>query len=297
MIKIGVIGCGKWSKTVIKEINKSNRFKLKAIVCRSQNKIVENKNIDIFNNVNDLIESNKCNCLYVAADPSVNFEIVNFIKEKPIPIILEKPFSNNYNQAKEMQEMVLKNNILLMINLPNIYSECFNEIKKIINSNLENLKEVKIVEGDFGPFRDNINPIWDWGYHSFSTLIDIFGYESISDIKINEMKKNRLGKDLVSKFNFKINSKIKVKVVNGNLFKHKIRKMKIYFNNYDVYEFDMINHIIFKNKNVIYSNKSSPLEALLNIFYININKKLNTEVSRIKTACLTSKFLENFYKC
>ena len=297
MIKIGVIGCGKWSKTVIKEINKSNRFQLKAIVCRSQNKIVENINIDIFNNVNDLLESNKCNCLYVAADPSVNFEIVNFIKEKPIPIILEKPFSNNYNQAKEMQEMVLKNKILLMINLPNIYSECFNEIKKIINSNLENLKEVKIVEGDFGPFRDNINPIWDWGYHSISTLIDIFGYESFSDIKIKEIKKNRLGKDLVSKFNFKINSKIKVKVVNGNLFKHKIRKMKIYFNNYDVYEFDMINHIIFKNKNVIYSNKSSPLEALLNIFYININKKLNTEVSRIKTACLTSKFLENFYKC
>ena len=297
MIKIGVIGCGKWSKTVIKEINKNHRFKLKAIVCRSQNKIAQNKDIDIFNNVNDLIESNKCNCLYVAANPSVNFEIVNLIKEKPIPIILEKPFSNDYIQAKEMQEIVLKNNILLMINLPNIYSECFNEIKKIINSNLKNLKEVKIVEGDYGPFRDNINPIWDWGYHSFSTLIDIFGYESISDIKIKEIKKNRLGKDLVSKFNFKINSKIKVKVVNGNLFKHKIRKMKIYFNNYDVYEFDMINHIIFKNKNVIYSNKSSPLEALLNIFYININKKLNTEVSRIKTACLTSKFLENFYKC
>ena len=297
MIKIGVIGCGKWSKTVIKEINKSHRFKLKAIVCRSQNKIAQNKDIDIFNNVNDLIESNKCNCLYVAANPSVNFEIVNLIKEKPIPIILEKPFSNDYIQAKEMQEIVLKNNILLMINLPNIYSECFNEIKKIINSNLKNLKEVKIVEGDYGPFRDNINPIWDWGYHSFSTLIDIFGYESISDIKIKEIKKNRLGKDLVSKFNFKINSKIKVKVVNGNLFKHKIRKMKIYFNNYDVYEFDMINHIIFKNKNVIYSSKCSPLEALLNIFYININKKLNTEVSRIKTACLTSKFLENFYKC
>ena len=297
MIKIGVIGCGKWSKTVIKEINKSHRFKLKAIVCRSQNKIAQNKDIDIFNNVNDLIESNKCNCLYVAANPSVNFEIVNLIKEKPIPIILEKPFSNDYIQAKEMQEIVLKNNILLMINLPNIYSECFNEIKKIINSNLKNLKEVKIVEGDFGPFRDNINPIWDWGYHSFSTLIDIFGYESISDITIKEIKKNRLGKDLVSKFNFKINSKIKVKVVNGNLFKHKIRKMKIYFNNYDVYEFDMINHIIFKNKNVIYSSKSSPLEALLNIFYININKKINTEVSRIKTACLTSKFLENFYKC
>jgi len=74
MIKIGVIGCGKWSKTVIKEINKSHRFKLKAIVCRSQNKIAQNKDIDIFNNVNDLIESNKCNCLYVAANPSVNFE-------------------------------------------------------------------------------------------------------------------------------------------------------------------------------------------------------------------------------
>ena len=69
--------------------------------------------------------------------------------------------------------------------------------------------------------------------------------------------------------------------------------MKIYFNNYDVYEFDMINHIIFKNKNVIYSSKCSPLEALLNIFYININKKLNRSLKN-KNACLTSKFLENF---
>ena len=297
MISIGVIGCGKWSNIVINEINKNRNFNLTAIVCRNPKKNIVNKNIDIFKSIKDLIESNKCDSLYVAANPLVNFEVINLINEKPIPIILEKPFSNNYNYAIQMQKMIFKNNLLALSNFPNIYSECFNEIKKIINFNLEHLKEIQIVEGSFGPFRNNINPIWDWGYHSFSTLIHIFGYKSISNIKIKEIKNNRLGKDLVVKFNFKINSKIKVKVVNGNLFKRKIRKMKIFFNNYDVYEFDMTNHIIFKNKEIIYTSKRSPLENLLNIFFSNIEKKLNTEVSKVETACLTTKLLENFYSC
>ena len=299
MISIGVIGCGKWSNIVINEINKNRNFNLTAIVCRNPKKNIVNKNIDIFKSIKDLIESNKCDSLYVAANPLVNFEVINLINEKPIPIILEKPFSNNYNYAIQMQKMIFKNNLLALSNFPNIYSECFNEIKKIINFNLEHLKEIQIVEGSFGPFRNNINPIWDWGYHSFSTLIHLFSEKTFSNINLKEIKKNNIyGNGLVSKFDFTINNQIKVKIINGNLFKNKIRKMKLFDKNKNIYEFDMINHKILINNKLIFVNKHSPLKTLLNSFHNDIvkNNFKNSNIN-IKTACITAKLLETFYKC
>ncbi len=296
MIKIGIVGCGKWSATIINEINKNDNFKLTAMVCRKKVNIIKNKDLIIFNNIEDLVNNNLCDCIYVAADPLVNFELVNLIKGKKIPMILEKPFSNSYKDAIKMKEISFNKNIIILINLPNLYSECFLNIKKIINSKLEYLKEIKIIEGNLGPFRSNIHPIWDWSYHSISTLIHLFGEKNLSDFKIREIKKNILKKGLVTRFDLNLNSKTKIKVVNGNLFKRKIRKMKIFLQNDDIYEFDMINHVVLKNNNIIHSNTKSPLQNLFNKFYINIYKNLNTEKSKIETACITTKILENFYK-
>ena len=39
-----------------------------------------------------------------------------------------------------------------------------------------------------GPFRKNINPIWDWGYHSISLLFLLFDYKKFSDVKKKEIK-------------------------------------------------------------------------------------------------------------
>ena len=299
MIKIGVIGCGEWSDTVINEIKKNKNFIFNAIVCRKENHKYLKDDIYVYNDIKGLINSNSCDSIYVAADPAANLEILNLIKLSPVPIILEKPFSNSYKNAIKMQEIVLNNNFLILINLPNIYSECFKKIKQIVNSNLENITEIKIFEGGFGPFRNNINPIWDWGYHSFSILVHLFGENTFSNIKLKELKKNKIyGNGIIGKFEFNINSKIKVKVINGNLFKNKIRTMKLFDNDKNIYEFDMINHKILKNNRIIFTNTQTPIQNLLNSFHKYIIKKnfKNKDIN-IKTLCDTEKILETFYKC
>ena len=47
MLNVGIVGCGSWSKIIIKEINNNKRFKLTSIVCR--NKENEQKKIKNFN--------------------------------------------------------------------------------------------------------------------------------------------------------------------------------------------------------------------------------------------------------
>ena len=49
MLKIGMIGCGEWAQTVIKEINKSKYFHLQSIVCNSK-KLPQTNNLTILSN-------------------------------------------------------------------------------------------------------------------------------------------------------------------------------------------------------------------------------------------------------
>ena len=47
-----------------------------------------------------MIDSNINDCIYVAALPDVNLEIVKLVKKFKIPLILEKPISNSRNNIE-----------------------------------------------------------------------------------------------------------------------------------------------------------------------------------------------------
>ena len=84
---------------------------------------------------------------------------------------------------------------------------------------------------------------------------------------MSEIKNNLLdNKKIVSRFNFKINNNINVKLVTGNFFKAKKRILKIYLKNNQYYLCDMIKHNLYFNNKNIHTNKISPLNSILNNF-------------------------------
>ena len=109
---------------------------------------------------------------------------------------------------------------------------------------------------------------------------------------------NFYGKGIVSKFSFKINKKIKVKIITGNLFKRKLRKMKIKFNDDTFILNDMVKHELYFNNKFIFANNITPISSLLNNFEKIIQLNRN-EISRelIDISCKTTKFLEKFFRC
>ena len=75
MLRIGLIGCGNWSKTIIEEIKNNHNFLLKSVVCRNGIKTNFVNNIEIFKNIESLFLSNTVDCVYVAAIPQINLDI------------------------------------------------------------------------------------------------------------------------------------------------------------------------------------------------------------------------------
>ena len=183
--------------------------------------------------------------------------------------------------------------------MTNYFSESFVYFKNFIEENFFEINKIIIYEGDNGPFRSNIHPIWDWGFHSFSTLIKIFENKKFSQIKKTEIKKNNAyQKGIIAKFNFKIDSRFEVKLITGNLFKKKIRKIKILLKNNHVLQLNMISHTIYLNEKIVFENKRTPIQSLLKKFDIAIKGK-NTDLSQnlINVSCKTTKILEDFYNC
>lgn len=301
MLNIGIIGCGDWSKKVLSEIEVNKSYQLTSIVCRDNYIQKENfgNKIHIFRSIESLFNANMNDCIYVAGTPDINLYAAEKAKKNKTPLILEKPLSNNYNNAQKLQYIAKKNELLILPNLSNFFSETFVFVKNFIEENFDQIQKIIIYEGGNGPFRKKIHPIWDWGFHSFSTIFKLFENNKFSEVNKLEIKNNNiLKKGIITKFTFNIDSKFEVKIVTGNLFKNKIRKIKVILKNHNVLENNLITHEVFLNKKLVFQNSTSPIQSLLNQFNKEIvSQKTNLSQKLITASCKTTQKLENFYNC
>ena len=300
MLKIGIAGCGNWSNIVLNEVENNENFILESVFCRNFNtkKIRLDNKIKVFENIEKFFFENTNDCIYIAGTPELNFEAVNLAIKNKIPLILEKPIGNTSQNVEKMQFLIDKYNLIILPNLTNYFSDSFFYLKNYIDKNFDEIERIIIFEGGNGPYRENIHPIWDWGFHSFSTLLKIFENKKFSEISKKEIKNDTFSKGIITRFKFIVESKFEVKLISGNLFKQKIRKFKIIMKNNNVLESDMINHKIYLNTNIVFENNISPLQSLLNNFYIAI-KDRNNDYSKnlINISKKTTEILEKFYIC
>ena len=300
MLKIGIAGCGSWSNAVLKEIEINKHFNLESVFCRNYNskKIKFDSSIRIYENIESFFLENINDCIYVAGTPELNFKAVKLAIKNKIPLILEKPVSNKSQNLEKIQFLTNKYKLIIIPNLTNYFSDSFYYLKNYVDNNFDDIKRIIIFEGGNGPYRKNIHPIWDWGFHSFSTLLTIFENKNFSNISKKEIKSNAITKDVITRFKFSVESKIDVKIISGNLFKQKIRKFKIILKNNNILESNMIDHKIYLNKKIVFENSITPLQSLLNSFYKTITES-DTDYSKnlINISNKTTKILEKFYNC
>ena len=266
---IVLIGYGNWGKIVRKEIEKNKNLNLISIV--SSHKIKEKLNVNIYYDFKSLLKKEIFDCIYVAKDPDINFEILNYCKSLKLPIIFEKPISSNYIIGIKMLNIIKKNKIIAFTNLPNIYAETYELTKKFFSNNQSKIKKVIFHEGDYGPIRNTINPILDWGIHPLTYLLSIMGLDKSENIIFKKKLIKNDGIRIISKMELILKDNFKIKIITGNLFKKKTRLLKIVLENGDIFINNFINHTISYNNKLIYKSKSQPLEILLNTFVNCIN--------------------------
>lgn len=125
-IRFGVVGTNFVSDSFMAGIQITEGVEV-AVVCsgRKENAIRFAKRYqisDVFDTYQDMAESNLIDAVYIATPNSMHFEQASFFLNHHIPVFLEKPMTINDQQAKQLFDLVQKNNTYLHDGIMPLYS-------------------------------------------------------------------------------------------------------------------------------------------------------------------------------
>jgi predicted dehydrogenase len=135
-INISIIGTGLMGLQHIKAITKSHKANLHSIVDISKNATSLSKKykVPLYSSVSELLRSKNLDAVIVATPNQLHEKhTVSFLKNK-IPVLLEKPISDNIMSAKKIIDSAKKNKTPLLIGYHRRHNSIVSKVKDIINS-------------------------------------------------------------------------------------------------------------------------------------------------------------------
>ena len=285
---VAIIGYGYWGPKLARNVNNSDKFNIKYIIDYSKKNLEKAKKdfpLSKLSTNYTKIKKDDVDLVIISSPTKTHYSIArHFLKFTNV--LVEKPLSLKTKEVLDLEKISKKNNFLLFVDYPFIFSGSINFIKNIIKSK----KYGKLIEiesfREQAPIRDDADVVWDLGVHDIS----IFKYWLINDpIKIKSIKYNtvKTKKKDTAYINLEYKNNIKVFIKNSWLSPIKVRFIKLKFEKAIIYCDE--NEPIYKIK--IYSKKdirslkyklempdldlSEPLANLIDYIGLCIKRKNN----------------------
>jgi len=260
-LRVALIGYGYWGPKLARNINNSNMFKIDYIIDNLKKNLEKAKKdfplSKLLKNHSNL-KKNNIDLVVISSPTKTHYKIAkHFLSFSHV--LVEKPLSLNSKDVIDLEKIAKKNNKLLFVDYPFLFSGSINIIKKII----KNKKYGKLVEiesyREQAPIRQDADVVWDLGVHDISILKHWLNQNpiKIKSIKYNTVK--TLKKD-TAYINLEYKDNLKVFIKNSWISPTKIRLIKLKFEKAIIYCDE--NEPIYKLKIYTKKNNSSPVYKL-----------------------------------
>jgi len=119
MINWGIIGLGNMAQNFASAITETNNSSLVGIASHDKNRIKDflnkfnYKNINTYNNYEDIIKDKSINAIYIATLNNTHFDLIKRCSENNKNILCEKPLTLNYSEAVKVSDYITKNNVVI----------------------------------------------------------------------------------------------------------------------------------------------------------------------------------------
>ena len=153
VMKLAVIGSGMIVNEFLSIVPYLNNIKINGIYGRKKsyeklNKIKKQNNIkNIFYNYEELLKSD-IDTVYIGLPNNLHFEFSKKALEANKNVIVEKPITSNYKEAKILSDLARKRGLFIFEAITTLYLPNYLKIKKLISK----LGEIKIVECNYSQY-------------------------------------------------------------------------------------------------------------------------------------------------
>ena len=179
---VAVIGCGIWGKNVVR-----NFYNLEALhtVCdldaeNRKNLKEQYPDVNIIADFNEVLANPDIDAVAVVTPSHTHYKIVKQAIEAGKHVYVEKPISTVAAEAKALDELATKNNMVLMVGHLLMYHPAVNRLKMLIKEGI--LGDIRYVQSDrlnINHFKNDRSVMWDLAPHDVSMTSYILGKEPV----------------------------------------------------------------------------------------------------------------------
>jgi len=293
--RVALIGYGYWGPKLARNINNSNNFKIKYIIDNSKKNLDKAKKdfpIAKLLKTYTSLKKNDLDLVVISSPTKTHYKIAKYFLDFS-HVLVEKPLSLNSKDIVDLERKAKRNNKLLFVDYPFLFSGSINFIKTIIkNKKYGKLLEIESFR-EQAPIRQDADVVWDLGVHDISILKHWLNQNpiKIKSIKYNTVKTSK--KD-TAYINLEYKNNIKVFIKNSWISPTKIRLIKLRFTRAIIYCDE--NEPIYKLK--IYTKKnSSSLVYKLDVPELDLSEPLYNLIEYVGNSISKNKnsiFNKNF---
>ena len=199
-INIGIIGKNFGLKVILKAFKKNKKLKVVALssIKKPKKDILEENSLYYFSNWKKMINSKLIDAVVIATPPNAQDKIINYAIKKNKHIFCEKPFTESFQKAKKIVN-IIKNKK----RLANIVNFMFPEIGtwKVLKKQLQKKQKIEKIELNWrmnsklkmnnwkSKHSQGGGVLYNWACHSFYYLENLFG--KIISYNCKVYKKNK----------------------------------------------------------------------------------------------------------
>ena len=175
MIRIGVIGYGYWGPNIVRNLHSLEGCHVAAVCDRSPaalNRVRQAyPDVAVTTEPSELLTSPKIDAIAVVTPVWTHFELAKAALENGKHVFVEKPFTATTQQAEELIELGIRNNLTIMVDHTFLFSGAVRKIRQLVDEGvLGNLYYYDSTRVNLGLFQHDVSVIWDLAPHDLSIM-------------------------------------------------------------------------------------------------------------------------------
>ena len=157
-LRLGLVGRGPWGQAYMRTAPRIEGIELCAVAGRDWHGLL----------------GQSLDGAIIATPASTHLEIAARFVAAGVPVLVEKPLCLDLASALRFREEVARQRGLALVDHIHVFSPAYRRLKALSPA-LGAITRIESCGGRHGPFRPDSSPLWDWGPHDVSMVLDLLG--------------------------------------------------------------------------------------------------------------------------
>ncbi|MGA8764165.1 MAG: Gfo/Idh/MocA family oxidoreductase [Candidatus Sulfotelmatobacter sp.] len=175
MVKFGVVGYGYWGPNVVRNLDRLDDAEVVAVCDRdpaARRKVAKAyPDVLVTQDAAEMMASPEIAAIAVVTPVWTHYELAKAALENGKHIFVEKPFTSNADQAKELIDLAARKNLKIMVDHTFLFTGAVQKIRQLLHDGaLGKLYYYDSTRVNLGLFQHDVNVVWDLAPHDLSII-------------------------------------------------------------------------------------------------------------------------------